>query len=475
MRKDALAGVTTAAVVIPQAMAYATIAGLPVQVGLYTALVPLLVYALLGTSRALSVSTTSTLAALTGAAIISVPPEDAMAATTTLALLTGTLLLAAGLLRLGFLADFISHPVLAGFKAGTGLLIASGQLGKVLGVDQTGDGFFAKTWSALSQLGDARWETAALAAGTVLALYALKRTSVPGALVAVGAGIAIGAAGLLDVALTGPVPSGLPTPVAPDLSLIGPLLPAAAGIALMSFVESIAAGRAITHPGEREPDADRELVALGAANLAGGVLRSLPAGGGLSQTAVNNTAETKRAGAVTAAVTLLTLLFLTGLFADLPQATLGALVLVSAIGLVQLEPLRRIGEIHRQGVVLGLITMLGVLTLGVLHGVLVGVLASMLALVHALNHPLIERLDDGALRIHGPLYFANVQRVRRQVLALDPDPVLDMSAVTGIDVTAAYALADLVPNMRHLHPRSRRVLRHVSPALGEEEPARAVR
>lgn len=473
MRKDLLAGVTTAAVVLPQAMAYATIAGLPVQVGLYTAVVPLLVYALLGTSRALSVSTTSTLAALTGAAVATVPPEQAMEATTTLAMLTGTLLLAAGLLRLGFLADFISHPVLAGFKAGTGLLIASGQLGKLLGIEQTGDGFFEKTWSAIKGLDAISWPTAALAAGTVAGLFALKRTKLPGALVAVGAGIAIGATGVLTVALTGDVPGGLPSPAAPDLALIGPLLPAAAGIALMSFVESIAAGRAIAHKAEAQPDADRELVALGAANLVGGVFRTLPSGGGLSQTAVNDAAESKRAGAVTGAVGIITLLLLTGLLADLPQATLGALVLVSAIGLVQLGPLRQIGQIHRQGVVLGLITMLGVLTLGVLEGVLIGVLASMLMLVHALNHPYIEQLTDGALKIHGPLYFANVQRVRRQVLELDPEPRLDMSAVTGIDATAAYTLADLAPDMYGLHERTWHVMHHVAPDIDAQSRAMA--
>ena len=165
-RDDLLAGLTTAAVVIPQAMAYATIAGLPVQVGLYTALVPMVAYALIGTSRALSVSTTSTLAALTGAAVASVAdgdPDRALAAATTLAMLSGALLVAAGALRLGFVADFISQPVLAGFKAGTGLLIAVGQLGKVLGIEQSGDSFFEKLRSALSHLGDISWPTAALA------------------------------------------------------------------------------------------------------------------------------------------------------------------------------------------------------------------------------------------------------------------------------------------------------------------------
>jgi SulP family sulfate permease len=172
--------------------------------------------------------------------------------------------------------------VLAGFKAGTGLLIAVGQLGKVLGIPQTGDHFVDKLWSAVKDLGAIDWPTAAIAGASVALLLALKRwapRSVPGALIVVAGGIVIGKAGAGGVDLVGPVPSGLPGPVAPQFDLIGPLLPAAAGVALMSFVESIATGRAVARVGEREPDADQELRALGVANLAGGVFQAFPAGG----------------------------------------------------------------------------------------------------------------------------------------------------------------------------------------------------
>ena len=182
LRGDLAAGVTTAAVVIPQAMAYATIAGLPVQTGLYVATVPMLVYALLGTSRPLSVSTTSTLSALTATAVAVAAqgdPSRAPMAAAVLAALSGGLLLAAGLLRLGFTADFISVPVLAGFKAGTGLLIAAGQLGKVLGVPQEGDSFFAKIGSALSRLGEVSWSTLGLAVGSIALLLGLRRRASP--------------------------------------------------------------------------------------------------------------------------------------------------------------------------------------------------------------------------------------------------------------------------------------------------------
>jgi high affinity sulfate transporter 1 len=488
LRPDLLAGLTCAAVVIPQAMAYATIVGLPVQVGLYTALVPLLVYSLLGTSRALSVSTTSTIAALTAVAIESVSPQDAteaVRAVATLVVLTGTILLLAGVLKLGFLAEFISAPVLAGFKAGTGLLIISGQLGKVLGIEQTGANFFSKTWSALTQLGQAHALTALVAGATIAVLLAAKRwapQSFPGALVVVVTGIALSAA--LDLkadglAVVGPIPSGLPGPQLPDPGLIDELLPAAAGIALMSFVESIAAARAFVRVGERGVDADHELVALGAANVGGGVFQSLPAGGGLSQTAVNDAggARTPLAGATTAAVTLITLLFLTGLFEALPQATLGAVVIVAAAGLVDIDALRSLGRIRGTAVVLGSVTLLGVLALGVLKGVLIGVIASLGALVAALNRPVIEvlgrrpgrdswrdltqypdgEMEPGTLvtRIGGPVYFANVTRVHSLLVeSVDeaPEPprvlVVDLVAVTDTDVSTLLRLPAIDRDLR---------------------------
>ncbi len=231
--------------------------------------------------------------------------EQAMAAATTLAMLTGVLLLAAGALKLGFLADFISHPVLAGFKAGTGLLIAVGQLGKVLGIEQTGDSFFEKVRSALGaprrdQLADRRrWPPPPSPR-----LLALKRTQRSRARWSRSArGSRSAPPGCSTSRSPAPCRPGLPAPIAPDLDLIGPLLPAAAGIALMSFVESIAAGRAIAHRASPSPTPTASCSRSARRTSRGGVFRSLPAGGGLSQTAVNDAAETKRAGRVTAAVT----------------------------------------------------------------------------------------------------------------------------------------------------------------------------
>jgi SulP family sulfate permease len=458
LKADIPAGVTTAAVVIPQAMAYATIAGLPVEVGIYTAIVPLVVYALIGTSRPLSVTTTSTIAALTAVALASAGAEttaDAIQAVATLAILTGVILLVAGALKLGFLADFISLPVLAGFKAGTGLLIISGQLAKALGVEASGDNFFQKTWSALSHLPDADGRTMLLAALTIALLVAVKRwapKAFPGALLAVALGIALSSLLGLEakgVAVVGPVPAGLPGVELPDFGLLEALLPAAAGIALMSFVESIAAARAFVRPTDNDLDADRELLALGAASVGSGFFRGLPTGGGLSQTAVNDAAgaRTPLAGAVTAGVALLTVLFLTGIFEELPEASLAAVVIVAAAGLVDLEAIRILGRIRGSAILLASVTVFGVLLFGVLGGVLIGVILSMLGLIARLNRPeilILERPGDELVaRIEGPVYFANVSYVHAELLALaDSAParpgtlVLDLVAVPDTDVTA---------------------------------------
>ena len=469
LRGDLLAGLTTAAVVVPQAVAYASLAGLPVQVGLYVATVPMVAYALVGTSRPLSVSSTSTISILTAGALVEAGTAGdagrAAATASLLALLVGGMLAAAGLLRLEFLADFISSPVLAGFKAGMGLVIAASQLGKVLGVPVEGDSFFAKVWSALRQLGDANPATVALAVGGLAVLLALHRWAprVPGPLVVVVCGIAL--VGLTDleergVALVGPVSGGLPRFELPGLAGAAALLPAAAGIALMSFIESISAARAFVAKTDPPLDADRELLALGAANLGAGLFQAYPAGGGTSQTAVNDQAgaRTQLAEVVTAAIAVLVLTVLAPLLADLAQPILGAIVLVAAIGLVNLAPLRRIRAIRQRDFWLGLVALAGVLTVGVLGGVLVAVLISLLVLLHELDHPRIVADERApgllAVRPEGRLFFANARRVvdRFAAIAADQRPpprvvLLDLSAVNDLEVTALERLADLAEDL----------------------------
>jgi len=479
LRLDLIAGLTAAAVVIPQAMAYATIAGLPVEVGLYVALLPMLVYALLGTSRPLSVSSTSTLAILVAAQLsMAVPSGDRgmmLSAATTLTMMTGGFLLLAGVLRLGFLANLISDPVLAGFKAGVGLVIVVSQVPKLLGVHIVKAGFFRDVWSIAQQIPNARMATVLVGVVMLVILVGLKRLAprVPAPLVAVVLGIL--GAWLLplkspDVALTGHIPSGFPTPVLPDLNLIWTLWPGALAIALMSFTESIAAGRAFAGPGEPRPDANQELRALGLANLAGGLFQSMPAGGGTSQTAVNSRAgaRTQVAELVTVAVVLAVLLVLAPAVSLLPQATLAAIVVVAAVSLVNPKELRAIASVRHMELWWGLVALVGVVLLGTLPGILIAVAMSLLVLMYHANRPpiyavgrergtrafvpLLEGSSDAEsfpglliVRTEGRMTFASVPQVAERLWSLihAAKPrvlVVECSAIPDFEYTALKAM-----------------------------------
>lgn len=485
LRDDTIAGMTTAAVVVPQAMAYATIAGLPVEMGLYAGLVPMAVYAVLGTSRVLSVSTTSTVAALTATALVATgaqgDPERAAQAAVTLALLTGAILAVAGVLRLGFVADLISVPVLVGFKVGTGLVIAAGQLGKILGIDASGDNFFEQVRAALRHLGDVDPSTAALAGATIAGLVVVRKVAprVPGPLLAVGLGIAaVWALGLGDdgVALIAPVPQGLPRPELPVLDGGAALLGPAAAIALMAFVESSSAARSFRRPDDPPVVVDRELVSLGAADVAGSAFGSMPAAGGLSQTAVNEGAgaRSQAASLVTVVGVALTLTLLAPVFSDLAQATLGAVVIVAAAGLVDVAALRRLAAVRREELVIAVLAALGVLLWGTVAGVVIGVALSYMLLFRILGRPAISAqaepggpwvpLDEWSAdvrrgivvaRVDLPVYWASGRPVaERLVAAVDamPEPprvlLLDWSNQPRHGSTLFAVHADLGEQLR---------------------------
>ena len=403
LRFDAVAGLTTAAVVIPKSMAYASIAGLPLQVGLYAALVPMFVYALLGTSRPLSVSTTSTLAIMTATQLTSaVPDADAahlVAAASTLALLVGGLLIVAGVLRLGFLANFLSDPILTGFKSGVAVVILVGQVPKLLGVHIDKGRFFDTMISSLRHVPDTSAVTLIVAAASMVILLGMHRFApkAPAPLVAVVLGVA--AAGLIGlngagVALAGHIQAGLPDASLPDLALLEKLWPGALGMALMSFTESIALGRAFAGRDAPLPAPNRELIALGAANLAGSFFQSLPAGGGASQTAVNVKAgaRTQVSALVTVAVVVATLLFLSPLISLLPQATLAAIVVVTAVPLLSVAEFRSILAVRRTEFFWALATCAGVVLFGTLEGILIAIAISILTLTYEANHPLVYTL-----------------------------------------------------------------------------------
>lgn len=377
IRPDLVAGLTAAAVVLPKAMAYATVAGLPVAVGLYTAFLPMLIYALLGTSRVLSFSSTTTLAILAGTQLGLVVPDGDPArlivAVATLSALTGVILMLAALLRLGFVASFISSPVLTGFKAGIGLVIVLDQVPKLLGVHITKNGFFHDVLSLIQHLPDTSLLTLGVAAATLLVLLGMERLwpHSPAPLVAVGGGIAASWLFGLEgqgLAVVGLIPQGLPSLTLPDLALVEQLLPGAVGIALMSFTESIAAGRAFADSSEPPIKANRELLASGAANLGGALFGAMPAGGGTSQTAVVRAAggRSQKAGLVTAGAAAATMLFLAPLLGLLPYATLAAVVIVYSVGLIQPGEFRAIRQVRTMEFRWAVAAFFGVLIFGTL-------------------------------------------------------------------------------------------------------------
>lgn len=514
LRPDVIAGVTTASVIVPKAMAYATLAGLPVQIGLYTVLVPTIVYAFLGTSRRLSVSTTTTLGILTAAEIAEIAPNaavaEAVAVAATLTLAVGVVLVLASALRLGFVAQFISEPVLTGFKAGIGLVIVVDQMPKLLGVHFAKGSLFQNLASIVTHLPDTHRATLVIAAATVALMVVVARLTprVPAPLLAVAAGIA--ASGLLGlqaigVETVGTIPPGLPGFAAPQVSLLPQLWPGAVGIALMSFTESIAVGRAFSRRGEARPDPNQELFALGAANVAGGLFATMPGGGGTSQTAVNSRAGARSqvAALVAAAATIAVLWFLAPLISLMPQATLAAVVIVTSVGLIDVADLAAIRRVRTVEFRWAVAAMAGVVVLGTLPGILVAIILSMGSLLRQANDPPLyvlgrkpgtdvfrarspEHPEDESfpglliVRTEGRIYFANAQRLVDKATALvattHPKVVLlDCSAVPDIEYTALKGLIDIEGSLREsgielwlaaLNPAALAVIQRVP--LGEQ-------
>lgn len=487
VRFDVVAGLTTAAVVIPKAMAYATIAGLPVQIGLYTALVPMVIYAVLGTSRVLSVSTTTTIAILTATEMGRVAPAGDAAllirATATLALLVGGILLVASVLRLGFVANFISDPVLIGFKAGIGLVIVLDQLPKLLGIHFDKGNFFHNLVATIREIPHTSVPTFAVGAGTILLLVGIEHLlpRAPAPLIAIAAGIAATSLFGLQahgVAVVGQVPQGLPSFVSPDLSLLALLWPGALGIALMSFTETIAAARAFAASGDPRLLPNRELFATGLANAGAAFWGSMPAGGGTSQTAVNRVAgaRTQLAELVTAGATLLTMLLLAGPMGLMPQAALAGVVIVYSVGLIEVDGFRAILRVRRTEFIWALVALAGVVLLGTLKGILVAIVVSLVALGQQVASPPVyglgrkpgtnifrrrseEHPEDETfpglllLRVEGRVFFLNARRIGEKVESLmeeaSPKVVaIDLSGVFDLEYTALKALIEAEKRLR---------------------------
>ncbi len=481
LRPDLIAGLTTAAVVIPKAMAYATIAGLPVQVGLYTAFLPMVIYAVLGTSCVLSVSTTTTLAILAAAELgVVVPngdPASLLTASATLTLLVGAMLVLASILRLGFVANFISEPVLIGFKAGIGVVIVLDQVPKILGVHFARGTFTQNLLATIHGIPQTSLVTLAVGTFMIVLLVSMERFTpkAPAPLLAVAAGIA--GAYLFNlhahgVELVGHIPQGLPSLTMPAFSLVEKLWPGALGIALMSFTETIAAGRAFVKGDEPSPQANRELLATGFANAGGALVGAMPGGGGTTQTAVNRLAgaRTQLSEIVTAAMTLVTMLLLAPLIGLMPQATLAAVVIVYSIGLIKPAEFREILSVRRTEFIWALVAFTGVVLVGTLQGIVVAIVISMLALAYQAADPPVyilgrkpgtnvfrprseEHPEDEVfaglllLRLEGRIFFVNAEHIAEKVRSLveeaQPKVVaLHLRGVPDLEYTALKMLTE---------------------------------
>lgn len=481
LSSDLIAGLTASAVVIPKAMAYATIAGLPVEVGLYVAFLPMLVYVFMGTSRVLSVSSTSTIAILVAAELSLVTgvvgSREVLAVAAMLAFLSGVFLFLAGLLHLGFIANFISTPVLTGFKSGIGLVIILDQVPKLLGIHIDKAGFFRDILSILYHVPETVPATFFLSVFMIALLIFFKHSipKAPGPLFAVITGILLSFTLGLDpwgVELIGEVQAGLPALKMPDLSLAPVLWPAAIGISLMSFTETVAAGRTFTRHGDPRPVPDQELRALGIANMVGAFSQAMPAGGGTSQTAVNSSAgaRTQVSQMFTLFVVLGVLLFLSPVIELMPKATLAAVVVATTLGLLNPADFQAIRRVRETEFWWGIAALAGVVFLGTLKGILVAVVISLVTLLYQANHPPLYVVGrkpgtriyrplspehpeyetlPGLLvvRTEGRMTFASVPRLGEKMWVFihryEPRVLIfEMSAVPDIEYTALQVMTE---------------------------------
>lgn len=482
LRGDLLAGVTVAAYLVPQVMAYAGLAGLPPVAGLWAILPPLVLYALLGSSRQLSVGPESTTALMTATVVgplaASDPARYAVLAAA-LAAVVGLLCLVAWAAQLGFVADLLSRPVLVGYMAGVALIMIVDQLPRLTGVPVDGTEFFPQLVSFVRHLSQVRVATAVFAVLALVLLFAVQRflRAVPGPLLVVVLGTAAVAAFGLDhhgIAVIGHVPAGLPRPALPHPGDLPQLILPALGVLLVGYTDVILTARAFAARGGHSLDPNQELLALGASNLGAGFLHGFPVSSSASRTALGDSAgsRTQAYSLVAFVAVLAVLLFLSPLLSHIPAAVLGAIVVYAAVRLIDLPGFRRLAAFRRRELLLALGCLIGVLALDILYGVLVAVglsVAEMLARV-ARPHDAVEGIVPGVAGMHdvddypqartipglvvyrydSPLFFANAEDFRRRALAaVDDHPgpvywfVLNAEANVEVDITALDAVEAL--------------------------------
>ncbi len=464
LRPDVIAGIVIWSVVTPQAVAYAQIAGLPPEAGLAAAPVAMAVYALAGTSRQLVVSATTATSAVSAAAVGPLAGGDVAsfaALSAMLAIVVGVVLALGGWLRFGAVADLVSKPVMTGFLFGLGLVIVLAQLPALLGVPAGEGNFFPALADVLGELGDVHAATLAVGAGAVAVLVLGRRLMprLPWTLVVLVAAIVVSALAGLEgrgVDVVGDIPTALPDPAVPQVSasdIVALVAPALGVLILSAEAIGVARGLAVKHG--YEVDANRDLVALGGANVLTGLSSGFVQSGGASQTAAADGAggKSQMASVIAAGLLLLTGAFLAPLFADLPQAALAAIVIVAVAGFFDVAEIRRYVRVRRSAVVFSGLALAGVLALGVLQGLIVAAGLSLAYVIQRLSRPSVTVLSREPLvvRCDGPLLYPNANAVKVRVLALAngaPVVVLDLEVSTELDVQSADTLRELAEELR---------------------------
>lgn len=490
LRPDLIGGLVSWAVMVPISIAYAALAGMPPEAGLVTAFAALAAYAVFGTSRDLKVTTSSSVAVMAAAVVAPVVvgrgPEAYVALMAALALMVGAALLVAGLLRLGFLSQFLAKPVVTGFVVGLAITIVIGQLPKLFGVPGGGDNPFEELGNLVAQLPDANGWTVAVGVTALLIMGGLRRVApaIPGALVVLVLGIvATPLLGLEEhgVSTVGEVPTTVPLPDLPSVNVsdLSRIAFGAAGIVFLALAESIGAARSLATRGGYAIDPDQELVALGGSNLAAGLFGGFPVDASLSQSATARAAgaRTQLSSLVTSGLILLTALFLAPLFQNLPDAVLAAIVMVSALSLIDVRELRRYHVWRPRDFYLALTALIGVITTSPLTGIAIAAVLSLLAILYQASRPYLAVLGrlpgeppafgDLARHPHAralpgtlvlrpdvALHFVNASvakdEVARAIAGADPTPrvvILDLSASTDLDVAATDALVELLADL----------------------------
>ena len=486
LRSDLISGVTVWGVMVPVAMAYAQMAGVPPEAGLYAAFAALLAYAIFGTSRHLKVTASSTMAVMSAAVVAAIAggdPDRYLALTAALALTVGVLLLLAGIARLGFISDFLSKSVVTGFVFGLAITIAIGQLPKLFGVPAASGNSFQQLAGLIAELDQTNPWTLVHGAGALALIFLIKRfyPRIPAGLVALVVGILAVTIFDLDqqgVSIVGAIPTGLPTPGLPGISLtdIPYLITGAVGIVFLAVGESLGSARAFAVKYRYEINPDQELIALGAANLSAGLFQGFTVDASLSSTATADEAgaRTQLSSIVTAALIIITVMVLAPLFHNLPNAVLGAIVIASVIGLMDVPELRRYYASNRVDFVLAMVALLGVISTDVLTGLLIAVFLSLIIILYRASRPYVAVLGKvpgqeaaygdlarhpenlrvpGLLivRLDAPLYFLNANVARSQLLDLisssQPAPVavlFDLGASADLDIASLDMLKNLV-------------------------------